>query len=103
LNGRLADDENGVAGIPPIFHQSFSKEKYLRSWAACGAVLCMRQAIHHRTVCHEWEPSVVQPGPALADICSQVIIEYQQDSYDWASKNMKELEMLNHASCQWLL
>jgi hypothetical protein len=27
LNGRLADDENGVAGIPPIFHQSFSKEK----------------------------------------------------------------------------
>jgi hypothetical protein len=28
--------------------------------------------------------------------------EYQEDNFDWASKNMKEIEVLIHASCQWL-
>jgi hypothetical protein len=50
LSGRPADEENGVMEIPPIFHHSFSKEKNLRSWAACGAVPCTRQAQYHRTV-----------------------------------------------------
>jgi hypothetical protein len=54
LSGRPADEENGVAAIPPIFHQSFSKEKNLRSWAICGAVPCTRQAIHHLEIIMSW-------------------------------------------------
>ncbi len=42
-------------------------------------------------------------GPVPDNIYAEVMVEYQQDHYDWASKNMKELETLNHASCQWLL
>lgn len=47
LSGRPADEENGVAAIPPIYQHCFSKEKNLRSWAACGAVPCTRQALNH--------------------------------------------------------
>jgi hypothetical protein len=47
LSGRHADEENGVPEKSPIFHHSFSKEKNLHSWAACGAVPCTRQAQYH--------------------------------------------------------
>jgi hypothetical protein len=30
------------------------------------------------------------------------MVEYREDNFDWASKNMREIEALNHASCQWL-
>ncbi len=30
------------------------------------------------------------------------MIEYQAGDYDWASKSLQDLVMLNHASCKWL-
>jgi hypothetical protein len=30
------------------------------------------------------------------------MVEYREDNFDWASKKMREIEALNHASCQWL-
>jgi hypothetical protein len=102
LNGRPEDETNGVAAIPPIFHQSFSKEKNLRSWAICGVVPCTRHAINHHTARHKLEPSQLQSDATPEKIYAEVILEYRNDNYDWASKKMKELETLNHASCQWL-
>jgi hypothetical protein len=103
LSGRPADEENGVTEIPPIFHISFSKEKNLRSWAACGAVLCTRQAQYHRTVRHELEPMEEQhDDQSQLLLHAEVMVEYRENNFDWASKNMREIEALNHASCQWL-
>lgn len=99
LSGRPADEENGVAAIPPIYQHCFSKEKNLRSWAACGAVPCTRQALNHRSVRHE----VISPENTEDESnYTAVLVDYRNDSFDWASKTMKELEALNHASCQWL-
>jgi hypothetical protein len=89
LSGRPADEENGEAAISPIFPQSFLKEKNLRSWAICGAVPCTRQAMHHRTVRHELEPSQLHSDPVPDNIYAEVMVEYRQDNYDWASKNMR--------------
>jgi hypothetical protein len=36
--------------IPPVFHLSFSKEKNLRSWAACSAVLFTQAPLNHHLV-----------------------------------------------------
>jgi hypothetical protein len=103
LSGRHADEENGVTEIPPIFHHSFSKEKNLRSWAACGAVPCTRQAQYHRTVRHELEPMGEQDDNKNRLLLhAEIMIEYRGDNFNWASKNMKEIKALNHASCQWL-
>ncbi len=71
--------------------------------AICGAVPCTRQAIHHRTDCHELKPSQVHSDPVPDNIYAEVMVEYRQDNYNWTWKNMKELESLNHASYQWLL
>jgi hypothetical protein len=79
LSGRPADEENGVTEIPPIFHTSFSKEKNLRSWAACGAVLCTRQAHYHCTVRHELEPMGEQhDAQSQLLLHAELMIEYQK-------------------------
>ncbi len=38
FGGMPADKEYGIWEIPNNFAASFSKEAYLRSWLACGAV-----------------------------------------------------------------
>ncbi len=60
LSGCPADQEKGIQEIPPIFHQCFSKEKNLKSWNACGAVPCTREALQHRSVQQEVDPVDVQ-------------------------------------------
>ncbi len=71
--------------IPPIFHISFSKEKNLHSWAACGAVPCTRQAQYHHTVFHELEPTGEQhDGESQLLLHAEVMMEYQKDNFDWA-------------------
>jgi hypothetical protein len=89
LSGRPADEENGVTEIPPIFHISFSKEKNLRSWAACGAIPCTRQAQYHHTVRHELEPTEEQhDAQSQLLLHAEAMVEYWEDNFDRASKNM---------------
>jgi hypothetical protein len=56
-----------------------------------------------RSVCHELEPRGEQHDEESRLLLhAEVMIEYRDENFDWASKNMKEIEALNHASCQWL-
>ena len=100
LGGREANEDESVAPIPPIFHLCFSKEKNLRSWEACGAVPLTRAPLNHSSVRHELEQRV--ESEQLDDSDAEVLIEYRAGDYDWASKTLQDLVMLNHASCKWL-
>ena len=102
LSGRDADEEHGVAEIPPVFHLSFSKEKNLRSWAACGAVPLTRAPLNHRSVRHELEPTHSDQIADTEGTQDTVLLEYRTEEYDWTSKTLQDLETLNHASCKWL-
>jgi hypothetical protein len=103
LGGREANEDESVAPIPPIFHLYFSKEKNLRSWEACGAVPLMRAPLNHSSVHHELEQTVeTEQFDDSNDSDTEVLIEYRAGDYDWASKTLQDLVMLNHASCKWL-
>jgi hypothetical protein len=101
LGGRAADEENGIAAIPPIFSLSFSKEKNLRSWALCGAVPLTRAPVYHRSVRRELSAELPQDQLA-ADNGFEVLLDYRNGGFDWTSHTLQQLQAVNHTACSWL-
>ena len=96
-----ADEENGIAAIPPIFALSFSKEKNLCSWALCGAVPLTRAPVHHRSVQRELSSELPQ-DQVTAESDFEVLLDYCNGGFDWTSHTLQQLQAVNHTACSWL-
>jgi len=59
--------------------------------------------LNHSSVRHELDQTIeTKQFDGSDDRDAEVLIEYQAGDYDWASKSLQDLVMLNHASCKWL-
>ncbi len=82
--------------LPLLFER-----KNLMSWKACGAVPCTCEALKHHSVQQEVNPMNLH---IFAEESKQVavLMECYGGNFDWASKNFRDIEALNHSACKWL-